>query len=117
MDKDALYWTTLNVQPLLSTRIFTVEEAHRCHASGAEGRFVIINAPDWVTVIPVVSRGGGSNFIMVRQYRHGSGSLSLEFPSGIVDEGEDPAAAGGRELMEETGLTAGSLVHIGSVNP
>ena len=54
---------------------------------------------------------------MVRQFRWGSNELSWEFPGGIVNEGEDPVAAGLRELQEETGYAARSGRLIGYVRP
>lgn len=56
---------------------------------------------------------------MVRQFRWGSNGLSWEFPGGIVNEGEDPVAAGLRELQEETGYAArgGRLIGYARPNP
>lgn len=42
-------------------------------------------------------------FILVRQFRPPAGKLVLEFPAGLIDEGEDAATAAVRELSEETG--------------
>ncbi len=41
---------------------------------------------------------------MVRQFRHGSGGITIEFPAGTIDPGENPEIAAKRELLEETGL-------------
>lgn len=44
--------------------------------------------------------------VLVRQYRYGNDSISLELPAGSLDPGEDPLACAQRELREETGYTA-----------
>ncbi len=54
---------------------------------------------------------------MVEQYRHGTGERTLEFPSGIIEPGEDACAAGLRELEEETGYCAGGCRLLGRVQP
>lgn len=40
-----------------------------------------------------------------------------ELPGGYVDEGEDPVAAAGRELLEETGWAAGRLEELVTYQP
>jgi 8-oxo-dGTP pyrophosphatase MutT (NUDIX family) len=55
---------------------------------------------------------------MVRQFRHGTATITVEIPAGMVDpEDPDPAAAVARELCEETGYEAAELIHLGSVAP
>jgi 8-oxo-dGTP pyrophosphatase MutT (NUDIX family) len=63
--------------------------------------YYVLEYPDFVHAI-AIDRGGG--VLLVRQYRHGMGELSLELPGGVRDASdatvEDAAV---RELLEETG--------------
>jgi 8-oxo-dGTP pyrophosphatase MutT (NUDIX family) len=70
--------------------------------------------PDWVSVVPVTEEG---SFVLVRQYRHGIDAPTLEVPGGIIEKGQDPADAAGRELREETGYGGGTLVSLGASLP
>lgn len=75
---------------------------------------VILTAPDWVNVVALTDEGEA---VLVRQFRFGVEANSLEIPGGMVDEGEEPAAAAARELLEETGFRARALVFLGAVHP
>jgi len=97
--------------------IVTVDRARRRGPHGKEGSFVILDAPDWAVVVPALERDGRRLLLTVRQYRHGSRSVSDEFPGGVIELGEAPGAAAARELLEETGYQAARLVPIGSCSP
>jgi len=84
---------------------------------GKKAPFVSLDAPDWVTIIPELEGGEDGEFLMVRQYRHGSEMVEMEFPAGVVDPGEEPYSAAVRELLEETGCRAEEIREIGSVSP
>jgi 8-oxo-dGTP pyrophosphatase MutT (NUDIX family) len=73
-----------------------------------------IDFPDWVSVVPVTESG---QILLVRQYRHGIDAETLEIPGGVIDQNEKPEAAGLRELREETGYEAASVVPMGFVHP
>ena len=55
--------------------------------------------------------------VMVRQFRAGSRRDSLETPGGLLDPGEDPCAAGARELLEETGYAGDPPELLGTIWP
>ena len=64
----------------------------------------VIEQADWVQVVAVTN---AHEVVLIEQYRHGRGIVSLELPTGVLDHpGEAPLAAGQRELAEETGYTA-----------
>lgn len=110
-------WLELNRKKLLDCRVFDVLASERETSGGKKGTFYLLDAPDWVGVIPVVDTEEGRKFVMIRQYRHGTGRCSLEFPGGIVDKGEDPVVAVSRELLEETGYAADLILPLGSLSP
>lgn len=82
--------------------------------TGAEGRFVVLECPDWINVIAVTA---DDQIVLVRQYRHGVDAVTLEIPSGTVEAGEEPLAAAQRELAEETGYTGGRWTLLGRERP
>ena len=82
--------------------------------TGAPITFSLIECPDWVNVIALTT---DDQVVMLRQYRPGIDRVCLEIPGGMIDPGEDPVAAGLRELAEETGYTGGTARLIGTVAP
>lgn len=118
MDDSHLMWTEKSRRKLLETPIFDVNGIERESTDGRTGSFVEIATPRWINVIPVFTGTDGERyFVMERQFRHGSRSVTLEFPAGLVEEGEDPREAALRELLEETGIRAGKLTQTGFLNP
>ena len=61
--------------------------------------------PGAVGIVPLL----GDRVVMVRQYRHPVGQVTLELPAGKLDKGESALSCVKRELREETGYSARSI--------
>jgi len=100
---------------LASTRVFDVQGvSYRHPVRATEREFVVIDAPDWVNVIALTP---DHQLVLVNQFRFGIDAFSWEIPGGVIERGEDPVAAGLRELQEETGFAGKTARLLGSVNP
>jgi len=109
-------WTVEHAQQVADRRIFSVHLVRARSRMRPErvGEFVVLDVPDWVNIIALTE---DRQVVLVEQYRHGSGSITLELPGGMVDAGEDMVEAGTRELLEETGYASGKVELIGVVEP
>lgn len=69
---------------------------------------------DYVSVLAVTP---DDRIPIVRQYRPALERDTWELPAGLVDQGEDPAAACRRELLEETGYPVRAMRALGVTSP
>lgn len=109
-----LHWSVLAERTHISTPIFSLLERRQRAADGREATYYTLRSPDWGNVLALTEDGRA---VMVRQYRHGSEAVSLEFPGGVLEAGESPIDGAAREFREETGWTFDSIEAIGNANP
>jgi 8-oxo-dGTP pyrophosphatase MutT (NUDIX family) len=109
-------WKLLGSRILGRFPIFTVRADRSVSPStGYEKEWTILEASDWVNVIPVTPEG---RILLIRQFRPGTRELTIEIPGGAVDpEDRDTEAAARRELREETGCEADRFELLGTVTP
>lgn len=108
-------WRVERSEPGPHLKIFQVREDELTNPrNGITARVTVLETPDWVNVIPVTDDG---LMILVEQWRFGPRRTTLEIPGGMIDPGEDPAAAAARELLEETGHGCRELLPLGHCEP
>jgi 8-oxo-dGTP pyrophosphatase MutT (NUDIX family) len=108
-------WTILSSRYLLRRWWMNLRQDHVRLANGTElEEFHVLEYPDWVSVLCLT---GTDEVVLVQQYRHGIGQVTLELPAGALDAGEDPLEAARRELLEETGYASDDWHALGTVVP
>ena len=107
-------WPKINSKALGDYRIFKVRSDEKVSPrTGQKHDFFVIECADWVNVIAVTP---DQQLVMVEQYRHGSNTVELEIPGGIMDAADaSPVATGVRELREETGFEGERARPLGNV--
>ena len=96
-------WKTKSSQRVLHDRWISVRADDCVTAEGVEiSPYYVLEYPDWVHIVALDRE---EHVLLVRQYRHALGRVSLELPAGGVDaKDEGLLAAAARELLEETGF-------------
>lgn len=98
------------------------EPSGPCRASGSTGEHTDITTGtgQGVVIVPVMHAGGTAHLGLAIRHRWAAQQPTIEFPRGGVDPREEPREAAYRELSEETGIPASSvLAHLdaGTIRP
>ena len=107
-------WKKIRATPVGDFRIFKIRSDLKISPrTGEEHDFFVLESVDWVNVIAVTP---DQKLVMVTQYRHGSNTVELEIPGGMMDaEDADPVATAVRELREETGYVGENARLLGRI--
>jgi ADP-ribose pyrophosphatase len=100
-------WKSVATRPAGDFRIFSARWDKRVSPrTGQTHEFIILDSLNWVNIVAVTPE---QKLVMVEQYRHGTETVELEIPGGLLDAAhESPLEAGIRELREETGYEGGT---------
>lgn len=109
-------WVKTGSQKLADYRIFSVRADRKVSPhTGEAHEFYVIESVNWVNVVATTPTG---ELVMVEQYRHGSDTIELEVPGGVMDARDGaPEVTAARELREETGYAGGPPRIIGQMYP
>lgn len=92
-------------QRVLGAKVFDVDRVVLTGAPGGVERHVVVHGGA-VVVLPIADDG---RIVMIRNDRFAVGQTLWELCAGTLEEGEDPARCAERELVEETGYSAGTI--------
>ena len=110
-----LLWRRERSEQVADCRVFKVRRDYSVYPrDGRVHDFYVIEAPDWINIIPITKAG---EVVLIELYRHGTEEVSLEIPGGMVDPGEQPHETAARELLEETGYEAREVELLGRTRP
>lgn len=109
-----LPWKKTGSKPVGDFRIFKLRsDTAISPRTGKEHDFYVLETVGWVNVIALTP---GRELVMIQQYRHGSETVELEIPGGMMDPHEtDPVATAVRELREETGYEGENARLLGKI--
>ncbi|MBL9127993.1 MAG: NUDIX hydrolase [Verrucomicrobiales bacterium] len=109
-------WRLTRTEVVGDFRIFRMRRNWRVSPrTGKDHEFVVLEAPDWVNVIALTRDGQA---VLVEQFRHGTESVDLEIPGGVMDPTDaSPVATAIRELREETGYSGRNARVLGTIAP
>lgn len=91
---------------LLKTSRFRVEEVQQPTRGGGQRARQVVRHPGAVAILPLVD---DEHVCLIRNYRVSVEQTLIEIPAGTLERGESPEENARRELIEETGYTAGRL--------
>ncbi len=108
-------WKKISSKPVGDFRIFKLRSDLCINPrTGKEHDFYVLDSVNWVNVIALTPN---QQLVMVQQFRHGSGTVELEIPGGMMDPHEtDPVATAVRELREETGYEGEQARLLGKIH-
>jgi 8-oxo-dGTP pyrophosphatase MutT (NUDIX family) len=108
------HWKVLSSRYVLKRWWLNVRQDHVQLPSGAEmEEYHVMEYPNWTMMLALEA---GERMVLVEQYRHGIGRMSLEFPSGMLEKNEKPEIGARREFREETGYEARTIETLGHVS-
>ena len=109
--------TLISASRLYTGRVFNVDLDDVEFPDGSTGQLEMIRHPGAAAVLPLVDPLSAEDprVVLIHQFRHAADGYVWEVPAGRLEPGEGPEDCARREMLEETGCTAGKIDHLASV--
>ena len=105
---------TKNKSLLFTGLVIDVEQMEVLIGNQGWYTYQVMRHPGGAAILPLHDDG---SITLIRQLRPAVDGFLLELPAGRLSPGEEPQLCAARELIEETGLQAATLVSLGILHP
>ena len=107
--------STLASTRIYSGRVLDLDIDRVRFPDGSEGSLELIRHSGAAAVLPFFDEPNDQSapILLIRQFRYAADRFLYEIPAGRLEPGEEPAACARRELREEAGCDAATLVSLG----
>ena len=95
-------------------KVFTLVRENVTLENGTTTDVEFIEHPGATAIIPFLD---DTRIVLLKQYRHALKKFIWEIPAGTLDPQEEIIGCAKRELIEETGYSAGQWHRIGEITP
>ena len=85
---------------------FTVKRRMLTGSDGTQRPYDVVAHPGAAVILPILDDG---RIVMIENQRPATDGSLLELPAGTIDPPEAPIACARREIVEETGYSAGNI--------
>ncbi len=113
LDESHNPWRTVSSREVYDNPWIRVREDEVVRPDGEPGIYGVVHFKNAAVGVVAIEE---DHIYLVGQYRYTLNRYSWEIPEGGCPEGEEPLAAGQRELEEETGLRAGRWRKLGEAH-
>jgi 8-oxo-dGTP pyrophosphatase MutT (NUDIX family) len=114
MTDENSYWKTVGSREIYVNPWIRLREDHVIRPDGKPGIYGVVEFPTYALgIVPVTD---DVEIFLVGQYRYTLGAYSWEIPEGGGSKSVSMLSSAQRELVEETGITAGEWIDLGPLH-
>jgi ADP-ribose pyrophosphatase len=104
---------TLSTKRIYASDFLAIREDTVLTYQNSEATRIVVEHSGASAILPMTK---DKRYILVSQYRHPIGAITLEIPAGKLNKNEDPLACALRECEEEAKVRPTHTIHIHSIH-